>query len=140
METLHALVNSRGTVSCLCMASPGQDAGANGTLVALSDGSPVQAGWSYDATSGAFVAPYVSPVEVPASVTNYQARATLIANGQFSAVDQAIHASGNQVAIQAWEYANIFNRTDQFVTSFASILGMTEAQVDQLFIAASQVN
>lgn len=78
-------------------------------------------------------------VVVPPEVSNYQARAQLIADGNFASVDATIRNSGNQTAIQAWDYANNFYRVSAFIDLFkAATPYNTEALVDQFFIRANQ--
>jgi len=81
---------------------------------------------------------------VPASVTNYQARAVLVQRGLFAEVDAAIHAAdltvaANMVALQAWDYANDFYRNSAIVAAMAGVLGLAPADVDAFFIAAAAV-
>lgn len=73
-------------------------------------------------------------------VTNYQARAALIAAGKFDATDAAVRASGDTLTIQAWDYANNFYRDSAFITAMAGVLKMASADVDALFVAAGAVN
>lgn len=77
-------------------------------------------------------------VPVPYEVTNFQARAALMASGQFTLVDTAIKAVGG-VALQAWEYANNITRNGALVNSMAVSLGLTEEELDNLFIEASNI-
>jgi hypothetical protein len=44
-----------------------------------------------------------------------------------------------QAAKIAWEYATVWYRDSAFITSLGPSLGLTEAQIDDLFIAAAQV-
>lgn len=76
---------------------------------------------------------------VPEEVSPYQARVALLQAGLLSQVDTIVNASGNDALKIAWEYANAFYRHSAFISSLAPALGLTEEQVDQLFIAASQV-
>lgn len=76
-------------------------------------------------------------VSIPREVTNFQARAALIAVGKFELVDSALKASGNPLALQAWEYANNVSRYGPLVLSMASQLGFTEEELDELFYNAS---
>ena len=80
------------------------------------------------------------PIVVPASVTNFQARAALIAAGLFDQVDAAVHASGDQLAIQAWEYANNVYRQSSLIAQLGAALGLTEQQIDALFITAAAID
>lgn len=79
----------------------------------------------------------------PPSVSNYQARTILIQQGLFTKADAAIRAAdqtvvANQIALAAWDYANVFYRTDPLIASMAATLGLSSAQVDALFVAAAQ--
>ena len=83
--------------------------------------------------------PPAPPTPVPAEVTNFQARAALIGAGLFDQVDTAIRASGNAVAVQAWDYANVITRTGTLVTAMAAQLGLSAEQLDDLFRAAAGI-
>ena len=41
------------------------------------------------------------------------------------------------VSWQAWEYTTIFPRDSQFISTLGTQLGLTDAQLDQMFIAAA---
>ena len=80
------------------------------------------------------------PAPVPAEVTMFQARAVLLQAGLFDAVNDAMFALGPKaVAFQAWEYANTMSRTGALVSAMAAQLGLTGAQVDDMFRAAAQI-
>lgn len=95
---------------------------------------PPGPGYTYDGT--AWVAP---PVYVPQSVTRFQGKAALLAQGLLDDVEAAVAASNDAYLQLAWADAISFERQSQMVASVASALGLTQAQVDDLFIAASQV-
>jgi hypothetical protein len=74
------------------------------------------------------------------SITNYQARAALIASGHFDTVNAYMQAQPAQsMARQAWEYANTYQRNSEFIAALGPLLGFTPAQIDDLFTAAAQV-
>lgn len=76
---------------------------------------------------------------VPASVTMRQARLALRAAGKLAAVEAAIAALPDPAKTDAqieWEYSNEVQRHNGFVSQLAPLLGMTEAQLDDLFIQA----
>lgn len=88
------------------------------------------------------------PIQVPAQVTNYQLRKALLDAGLFAAVDAAIKALPvTSEAYQGWEYGNSFLRSSPSVEALVGQLAAAQgvpleqanAQVDQLFIAASTV-
>lgn len=77
---------------------------------------------------------------VPQAVTNFQARAVLLAAGLFDRVNDALLAlPANATARQAWEYANKLTRTGTLVNSMAETLGFTAAQLDDLFRQAATI-
>lgn len=82
---------------------------------------------------------------VPDSVTNYQARAALVAAGLFDKVDAAIRGAdltvqANQLALQAWDYAGSFYRTSDFIVALSPEFGLSPADIDNLFRAAAKVS
>ena len=88
--------------------------------------------------------PPPAPPSVPATVTNYQARAVLVERGLFDKVDTALRSAdmtvtANRIALQAWDYANGFSRNSAIVTAMAGVLGLSSDDVDGLFIAAEAV-
>ena len=94
--------------------------------------------------TAALVALGVTPA-VPASITNFQARAVLLqmpgsAAGRtlFQDVDDALRNMGG-AAWQAWEFANEFTRHGALVGQMGARFGMSDAQLDGLFIAASPI-
>lgn len=77
---------------------------------------------------------------VPQSVTMRQARLALLGAGKLAAVDAAIDAMPEPQKSAArieWEYAAEVRRDNDFVAGLAPALGMTDAQVDALFVAAA---
>lgn len=93
-----------------------------------------------DALSFAWPETEPEPPSVPQEVTNFQARAALLRAGLFEVVDAAIMAlPRTKEAWQAWEYANTISRGGALVNAMAFSLGLTEAQIDDLFRAAAQI-
>jgi hypothetical protein len=85
---------------------------------------------------GKWVPPVVVPVIiVPQAVTMRQARLALNAAGLLSAVQAAIDAGSPESKI-TWEYSSEVQRNNGLVPMMAALLGMTETQIDNLFIAA----
>lgn len=92
--------------------------------------------------------PYVVPVlpdpvePVPATITMRQARLALLGAGLLASVGAAIDAlpSPTKEAAQVeWEYSNEVQRRNGFVEQLAPALGLTSAQIDDLFRAAAQL-
>jgi hypothetical protein len=80
----------------------------------------------------------VDTLPVPAEVTNFQARAALRRAGLLEQVHAALLAAGGE-AWDAWEYANHISRGSALVRSFAAQLGLTEAQIDDMFRGAALI-
>lgn len=73
---------------------------------------------------------------IPQSVTMRQARLALLGAGLLDTVETAIAGAGPAAKIE-WEYAQEVQRAAGLVPAMAIALGMTEAQIDALFIAAA---
>lgn len=90
---------------------------------------------------GAEILPYVAPpVGVPTAVTMRQARLALLDAGLLPTVQAAIAALPSpqkEAAGIEWEYAQEVQRDHGLVPAMAQALGMTESQIDDLFIAAA---
>ena len=82
--------------------------------------------------------PPVNPTEptIPTSVSMRQARLALLQQGLLATVNAAIAAGGEADKI-AWEYATEVDRSDVLVQNLAAGLGLTSAQLDDLFLLAS---
>ena len=70
-----------------------------------------------------------------------QARLALLGAGKLAAVDAAIaaipDAAKKQAARIEWEYAGTVHRDHGLVSQIGPALGLTSAQIDALFVAAS---
>lgn len=83
---------------------------------------------------------YVVPV--PSVVTRRQAKLALHGAGLLSLIEpslQALFEPEKTAAIIEWENATEFHRDHGLLVALASILGLTNEQVDDLFIQASQL-
>lgn len=79
---------------------------------------------------------------VPEAITMRQARLALLGAGLLATIDAAIDGlpSPQREAAQIeWEYAAEVRRDSALVTMLAPALGLNDAQVDELFIAASGI-
>lgn len=79
-----------------------------------------------------------APPPVPQTVTPLQARRAINAAGLRAAIEAAI-AAADQDAKDAWEYATVIERSNPTIAAMATGLGLTEAQIDDLFRAAALV-
>jgi hypothetical protein len=95
---------------------------------------PPGPGYTWDGTE--WVAP---PVYIPTQVTAFQARAALLGAGLLDTVQAAVDGSNNPTLMLAWEYALHFERQSPTIAAMSQALGMTDAQVDELFTAAAQI-
>jgi len=80
------------------------------------------------------------PQPVPIEVTQRQARMALHSLGLLTTVEAAINALPDPPRTEAriaWDFSNTVQRGNPFVSQLAALLGFTEAQLDQLFIAAA---
>lgn len=93
-----------------------------------------------DAWDGsAFTSPPAAPAPVPSSVTMRQARLALLGAGLLDDVTTAINAMSEPAKTAAtieWEYSNELQRDHALVAVLGAALGLTGAQVDDLFRAA----
>lgn len=80
---------------------------------------------------------------VPNSITIRQAREQLIRDGLFSSVDTAIHsitdATERAITQNYWEYSEVFERRSPILIGLGTAIGLTEEQLDEMFIAASKL-
>lgn len=77
-----------------------------------------------------------APAVVPLAVSARQARLALLQAGLLPAVDAAVSTMGAAARV-TWEYAVEIRRDDALLASMAASLGLTESQVDALFVAAA---
>jgi hypothetical protein len=86
--------------------------------------------------------PYTPPPPpIPQAVTRFQALAILAAGGYLDTVRTYINTvDQNNVQRLAWENAADWERSSPTLNALATMLGLSNAQVDELFIAASQVS
>lgn len=83
-----------------------------------------------------------TPSNIPASVTMRQARLALLAAGKLALVEAAIASLSepDKTAAQIeWEYSNEVQRSNGLVASLGPALGMTEAELDALFVQAASL-
>lgn len=73
--------------------------------------------------------------------TNYQARVILTQMNLYSIVENIMSApQTDPLAKIAWEYASNFYRISPFVNSIASVLNLTDEQLDALFEQAMEIS
>ena len=87
--------------------------------------------------SGSITPPFITTV--PTVVTIRQMRQALFGAGMLTGVNAAIDAlpePGRTIASIQWEYAQDIERFNAFVDAVQALMGLTDDQVDALFIAA----
>ena len=88
---------------------------------------------------------YVPPTTVeagPHEVTMRQARLALLAAGKLAGVEAAIASMPEPQRTAAsieWEYSNDLQRNNPFVAQLGAALGLDDAGIDALFIAAAKL-
>lgn len=84
------------------------------------------------------VDPATLPPPVPEVITPRQCRLLLLQQGKLAEVEAMVAQSTDDVRI-TWEYALEFRRDDPLLNTLAANLGLQSAEIDQFFIAASQL-
>lgn len=93
-----------------------------------------------DEEADALRAANAPPLQTPSSVTMRQARLALLHAGKLQMVNDAIEAmqgDAGEAARIEWNYSNEVHRNQPLTLSLASVIGMSESEMDQLFITAS---
>ena len=90
--------------------------------------------WKYE--NGQFVEPIPPAPVIPSTVSMRQARLALLQVDLLDEVETAI-ANGTRADQITWEYATEVNRSDTLVVNLSAALGLTEQQLDDLFLLAS---
>lgn len=103
--------------------------------VAVPAGSSYGYGWVWDGS--AFAVPQEAVV-VPETVTPRQVRLLLLGQGLLDQVEAMI-ATRDRASQITWEFALEFRRDDPLLAALATDLNLSPEQVDQFFIAASQL-
>lgn len=92
------------------------------------------AAWTYDGDAAAGL----PPIDVPALVTRFQARAALLEAGLLDQIEAAVAAS-DPLTREAWASATAFERSSPTIAVLAAALGLTGADLDALFRRAAQI-
>ena len=86
----------------------------------------------------------VEEISVPGTVSQMRLRKALILAGiSISSINDTIAAivddTQRELIYSMWEYAVVFERSDATLNQMASTLGITQIQLDQLFINAQNL-
>jgi hypothetical protein len=79
------------------------------------------------------------PPRIPRAVTRFQAKAALMAAGMLDKIDAAAATSDDPIFRLAWSEAGMFDRDSPMVKTIAAAFGMSEQELDQLFLEASKI-
>lgn len=117
------------------------NAWTNGTeVIQLDDGDTAPMGYTQitDAQAETFLAGLPEPV--PQEITRFQAKAALRAAGLLAQVQAAMNnPATDEFARLAWTEAPVFLRTSPTLLAMAAALGLSEAQLDDLFRAGKKI-
>jgi hypothetical protein len=75
---------------------------------------------------------------VPTSISPAQARLALLGAGLLDQVEAAV-AAGSRATQIAWEMATVIERNSPTVAALSAALGLTDAQLDDLFTTAASI-
>lgn len=79
--------------------------------------------------------------QVPMSVTPRQIRTALVLSGiSLSSIEniiQSLPSPDKDIALIAWEYSVEFQRNNPLINQLAPLLGLSNKQIDDIFILAS---
>lgn len=141
MELTHIIVGGIVTNTIMATVAEAQAAYPEATCIDAALGGAI--GWSYDGQ--ALTPPVVSPPApvIPSSVSKAQGKTALIAAGLWPAVLAAIaaieDATQRQLAEVALHDTTTWERTSPTLNALAVGIGLSDAQLDALFVSASQV-
>jgi hypothetical protein len=118
------------------------DASNEVVFIIEEDGTCIYSTLASEIPDGTEIEPYVPPpMPVPVSVTRFQALAVLAAGGYLDTIRSYINGlDPDNVQRLAWENAADWERTSPTLNALAAMLGLSDAQVDDLFIAASNIS
>lgn len=86
----------------------------------------------------------VEEISVPETVSQMRLRKALILSGiSIQSIDEAISAiqddTQRELIYTMWEYAVVFERSDAILNQMVSTLGISQNQLDQIFINAQNL-
>lgn len=94
--------------------------------------------WRVDDMTPEEIAARIAAWRAGASCKPFQGRVALSNAGLLTQVETAIQSADDKTKI-AWEYAILWERMSPMILALASALGLTEAQVDNLFKQAAEI-
>lgn len=106
------------------------------SLIWVECSEEVKESFLYD--GAVFLPPPIAKKFIPSKVTMRQARLALLSDGLLDSVNAAIAASTQSAQIE-WEFATTLNRDNPLTVSLSESLGLTQNNLDDLFIKASKL-
>jgi hypothetical protein len=85
------------------------------------------------------VVAYLNRPPVPQVVSSMQAKVALSRAGLLTNVENWVNAQSAETQL-IWNTATTFSRDSQLLNTAAGALGLSSAQVDQLFVTAASIN
>lgn len=79
------------------------------------------------------------PTPIPQQIPMWAVRTILQNDNLFDEAQAAITASSDNALKNVWEYGNYADRDSKAIASLAATLNLTDAQVDQMFIDANNL-
>ena len=105
------------------------------------DYTPAGSSEAYDGSKVIVTRMWVAPPPyIPEAVTPSQARMALLQAGLLDDLTAIMsNPETPQAAKITWEYATVWMRDSAFIISLGQVLGLTETDIDNLFITASKI-
>ena len=82
---------------------------------------------------------FIPTVPVPQTVTMRQARLELLNRGLLDSVNATLATLNNAQAQIEWDYSNTVERDNELINALSSALGLSQDDVDDLFIKAAKL-
>lgn len=98
----------------------------------------INEGWTFN-QNGTFTEPPVPVQEIPSIVTMRQARLALLSAGYLDSINNYMATSAGAAAKIEWEYAAEVDRNSPLVANLATMLNLSGAQLDDLFVMANSL-
>lgn len=115
-------------------------ASSDSHVLVTDDSIDVNHGYGYSSLEGVdtFIPVPMTPTGCPKVVKMKQARLALLDAGHLTAVETAI-ASMSKAAQIEWEFSETVERDSALVAAIATLIPLTDAEVDALFVTASTI-
>lgn len=134
-------MNYQFTDSTNCVVAKIEDNGISSVSFLADAKGPYQDEYRAWLDAGNVTEPYVPPpAPIPQQVPMWAVRTVLQNDGLFDQAQALITASTDNALKNVWEYGNFADRNSTAIQTLANALGLTNAQVDQMFIDANNLS